>query len=907
MKNQIALFWISVLFVALAWTPGHAEPPAFAKPPSVRSDGDAVRIAFAVAQPADVTVEILSADGTNVVRHLASGMLGPHAPAPFKPNTLEQTLTWDRKDDAGKPVSEPARVRVSLGLRIGFDRFLEHDPRGQDSILAIAPGLDGELLLYQGVADANRFTATTVMALDSEGRFKRQLYPPPAALVPEKTPGLPTLRRADGVSVPVGERWSGLIPTLSRGEPLAMAVAPNGDTHILGGGGGQGVPLVRLGPNGEVSETPLRPLLPGYLLRHAAMASSPDGRFLYAVGTLQKGRYDRSPAPLHAVLRLDANGSEPATALFGDPETSASGSEGLDNPVGVAVDGQGLVYVADRGNKRIAVIRPDGTLLRSVPAEQTGLIQVSKDGLALYVLGEDRVLRKHAPDGALLASAELKPVLRFTNAFGKRSRADTPPTALALVEFGARRKLWVAGYQPSNWYVTAYGLVELEDIGERFGDPRPHDLSAAGMYRNRSLGVHWPTETVFVGASGAFRDMIDFWNGPTGARLDKPDRSVAPTRGQWTDARGYEYRYAARGGNPNHLKEGESWWIGVRRFKNGQPAPYAHTGTNTLQSLAGGTARNPAFNKEIRVLPSGDVYVVNEYPEQTAFPFGREGFRGQTRIDHWSPEGKLVASVTGLTQGSRNLRVLRDGSMVISDRLFPWDVMYPAEIESQIQGAAASRVFADYGAIVKFPPEGGRMEYGKRSWSRPKATSGARPTVGDPDRLILRTGQDVYIGNDHGAQGYFPVTAIRPPQWVRPGVSPVPQSGRCICTGLNFDTDEHDRIWAPDYIRALVLVLDANGNKIARFGGYGNLDSRGPNDSAVLDPQTGRFRPRSPDDPDTLVSPMAGTEIPMVRPEGIAVSSDRRALYLLDAQLKRVLRLTMTYAVEQEAPVPERN
>ncbi len=59
-----------------------------------------------------------------VVRHLASGVLGPNAPPPFQKNSLKQTLVWDGKDDLGEDHREPGKlvVRVSLGLKPEIER-----------------------------------------------------------------------------------------------------------------------------------------------------------------------------------------------------------------------------------------------------------------------------------------------------------------------------------------------------------------------------------------------------------------------------------------------------------------------------------------------------------------------------------------------------------------------------------------------------------------------------------------------------------------------------------------------------------------------------------------------------------------------------------------------------------------
>jgi len=71
-------------------------------------------ISFAISKPTPVTVEILDEKG-KVVRHLAAGLLGEHAPEPFLKGRLAQSLLWDRKDDDGRRVWGKCQVRVGPG------------------------------------------------------------------------------------------------------------------------------------------------------------------------------------------------------------------------------------------------------------------------------------------------------------------------------------------------------------------------------------------------------------------------------------------------------------------------------------------------------------------------------------------------------------------------------------------------------------------------------------------------------------------------------------------------------------------------------------------------------------------------------------------------------------------------
>ena len=97
----------------------------FAKQPVFRRVGqDRYEITFASQGNCDVTVGIVDGEGA-IVRHLACGVLGPNAPAPFQKNSLEQTLIWDGKNDLGRYVESPGtcKVKVALGLKPELEKI----------------------------------------------------------------------------------------------------------------------------------------------------------------------------------------------------------------------------------------------------------------------------------------------------------------------------------------------------------------------------------------------------------------------------------------------------------------------------------------------------------------------------------------------------------------------------------------------------------------------------------------------------------------------------------------------------------------------------------------------------------------------------------------------------------------
>ena len=97
-KSAAIVLTLTVLVRVLSTEPGRAalasgrdefkvkraEVFAFTQEPQVTRRGDRVTITFGSKAACDATVAIERA-GAEIVRHLASGVLGPNAPAPFLP------------------------------------------------------------------------------------------------------------------------------------------------------------------------------------------------------------------------------------------------------------------------------------------------------------------------------------------------------------------------------------------------------------------------------------------------------------------------------------------------------------------------------------------------------------------------------------------------------------------------------------------------------------------------------------------------------------------------------------------------------------------------------------------------------------------------------------------------------
>jgi tripartite motif-containing protein 71 len=100
------------------------------------------------------------------------------------------------------------------------------------------------------------------------------------------------------------------------------------------------------------------------------------------------------------VLLLPLRSAAQAPSWLAQWGTPGTGPGQFDEPMGVAVDASGRVYVADAGNQRVQVFADDGTLLSAWPGECWGGIAIN-DASTLY-LGNRQYVRSYTASGALL-------------------------------------------------------------------------------------------------------------------------------------------------------------------------------------------------------------------------------------------------------------------------------------------------------------------------------------------------------------------------------------------------------------------------------------------------------------------------------------------------------------------------
>src|SRR5262245_15988167 len=172
----------------------------FAQKPTLTREGNNVTISFESKGYCDATVAIENVQG-NIVRHLASGVLGPRAPEPFQKNSLKQTVLWDGKNDQEEYVRDMdgISVRVSLGLKPGFEKNLLWEPKRRHGGTAPRFQVTPEGVYVYGGGNGRDF----LKLYGHDGQYAKTIYPFPGDKV-EQVKGLHHLSYPqDGQTLPV--------------------------------------------------------------------------------------------------------------------------------------------------------------------------------------------------------------------------------------------------------------------------------------------------------------------------------------------------------------------------------------------------------------------------------------------------------------------------------------------------------------------------------------------------------------------------------------------------------------------------------------------------------------------------------------------------------------------------------
>jgi len=881
--------FIAALVVLSGTGLSFAADPGFAVRPTATASAGGTKIDFTVTAPTDCAVSILDARGV-VVRHLAAGVLGKNAPPPLKAGSLHQSIEWDGKADWGKPAGPgPFKVRVALGLGAKYDKEVIADPLAIGGVHAMAAAPDGMLyvVVNAGAAVPN-WRAQRLIALNRDGTFQRTLIPLPSTATREQIEGM------GGVPVEIGGRTVPMVVHVNERRTTAfwsqdtvavtsdgkfLALHPDARMELLDLIGDTSQPL--LGP-------PLLPKVPKasfYTLDHRQyLAASGDGRRAYFSGIAPKRSYsgEKTP-PYSAVYRVKLPERSPAVPFFGDPEKTGSDETHLGSHAhGMASDGTGHLLICDPANKRVVVVaEADGTFAGSFPVDNPEFVAVDPHSGAVYVLtvGER-------------ASAEIVKVSGWKDAKPIASIQLRSPSTYLTWRFTAD----TSGRPAVLWASNGPQLFRIEDLGDTFSDARTiGDASITGVvgdggFVNLTVDHYRPDPEVYVRITHAgYGHWFTRYNEQTDRTEVIKDMNV----------------YSAAAGSclevgPDGNLYVQGWPQHLFKFdRNGKPLKWdvPYTLPEGVKPYATPSPPNAIFMPVVMVYMT---HTLGIRPDGHLFAFEEIGVGGfhkdeSKALFEYAPSGRRVGGpiVWRTSDSVIGPRFDQEGNIYVAEQIRPADQLIPPEFAGVVgpvtiksgwpNGDPRAAIAQMYGSIVKFSPKGGSFgfAYYKNPFGEPKL---------DPAMKTLEAAS--WICQVHNR---FSPNKVIGAEWMHMGISQI-NLHNCNCENTRFDVDPFGRVWYPDLGRYRVGVLDTNGNLITTFGGYGNAESRG-RDSPVIDPETGKVRPRRADDPKDLESPFAEPEIAFAWLIGVG-ATDRYA-YMGDSLNRRLLRAKLTYAVEE--------
>jgi hypothetical protein len=524
------------------------ETYEFAVKPSVEKlKNGGFAISFETKGFCDCTVAIEN-EKQEVVRHLASGVLGVNAPKEFVWNSKKQRVVWYGTDDRGRPVTGSFTARVSLGLKARLERTLFWSPHKRitgaqrlpsPSIVARPEGI---YVFDGGFGDHLRL-------FDRDGKYVRAIFPPPADKVPAikwpklhytSTPERPVplkytyemhtiltqaLTRYGTGGWPTGcfEAAPSCTAMAIRGTRVALAQARLNRLATDGSSGG--LPLH--GPDAWLPAPTKKELgfghkvtflkktriagKSGYGCVPWSIAFSPDGKWLYATGYVWLNATSKSRGTLDAlpvVTRLAYEGKKKPEPWVGSLNASefGDGDKQFCYPNAVSVDGEGRVYVCDYMNGRVQVFSPEARLLGSLKTPYPTDVEIHPETGELFVFSW-AIGNRHW--SKVKGSKVVKPTLTRYGAFPKFGKKASWP--LPYLTFGRRSRKGRVVDTAGNFYP-----YDAQEVAVDFwsNPPRlwwfsPKDVGLMRSGRGRITVTDWNVKA-FALSRGTLLPVCDF-------------------------------------------------------------------------------------------------------------------------------------------------------------------------------------------------------------------------------------------------------------------------------------------------------------------------------------------------------------------------------------------------------------
>jgi len=897
----------------------------FTKEPIITKNGDTITIEFSVKDFCDATVAIQNSNG-DIIRHLASGVLGNNAPAPFIKNSLDQKIIWDSKDDKGKYVDTISStfIRVSLGIKPLYEKDLYTTPYKRISAVpAITCGPEG-FYVFEGVGRDH------LMQFTHDGEYIKTIYPFPASKI-DKVKGLEWWSYANREKIPL------------KNSDYHQTLLTSGDHGFNGAGyfqimGGKGATTIavqgnrmslafdkinRILTDGSTSNFNLNgPRIgidkfnPGYggvgkgkeYIGPSSSAFSPDGKTVYYTGIMWQYSVHIGGAPpagsVHCVKKFDYESDEPAKIFVGkdSSEEYGSGDDQLTTPSSVDTDSKGNVYVADFWNNRIQVFDPSAKLLKSIPCNKPAVVLVHKKSGEIYAFsfGVSGVPAK-IQVATKYDSRAVEKTLTVFSALPDAKELSKEPFPLGRVSQSSQIALDSWSKNPAIWLAQTQSQQSEQDIaiwGRHANQEKSPWLN--GIVKYEKIDGKWTIKDNFGErtAKAIARPKGPNWNiqqlyfNPKNKMLYIGEADSGPTTKAFT---------ALIEVNP---ETGASKII--RLPFNPMDAAFDLDGLIYMRTMS--------------VLARYDLETMKEIP----FDYGSEvakvgedgGIGGQsTNV----VSGLLLPATNAVCYHQGGMDVNVNGDIIVAchnrttmeknniagsqaplkaynqykPTVFPgrltnstsvclhiWDKQGKLKLEDVVPGCPQTDgVFIDQHNnvyLMAIPPRtinNKPLDDGMTSTLfKFSAKKGNFITTGTSE-IPLPVEQKPNRSQD--IKGLWSINA----DWMYGGVGfggfNSSLSGGCACWFSRFKIDYFARSIVPEPVQYSVSMLDSNGNLITRIGRYGNLDSAGANSK----------------------EPLGGDEVGLFHPCFAATHTDRR-IFISDIGNERILSVKLGYHKE---------
>jgi hypothetical protein len=911
----------------------------FTKEPTITKTGDSVSIEFSVKDFCDVTVAIQNLEG-NIVRHLASGVLGENAPVPFKQNSLDQKIIWDSKDDKGKYCDElnNLNIRVSLGLKPMYEKDIYHSPYIRISGMpVIATGPEG-VYVFEGVG------RDQLRLFSHKGEYVKTVYPFPASQI-EKVKGLDWYSYGNREKIPLkyslyhqtllssgdngptatgysvgytGMTGKGASTVCVQGNRLVLALENINRLQTDGSTGGVnikgpsiGIPRKSGGYGGVGAGT--------IVMGPSSSAFSPDGKTVYFTGFLWHFGYGSLGASgnIPVVMKYKYDAEEPAAVFAGKNKQEDYGNapDQFNTPSSVDTDKNGNVYVSDFCNDRVQIFDSEGKLLQSLIVTKPARVLIHKVSGEVYVFSY--------------------PIIGVPPEVQKKLNYDFNKVEKTLTTFSA--------------------FPELKKVSsEEFpiGGTNHIELAAQGNTAQIALDSWSKTPTIWIAAKKYVANETEVaWggrhSGPQKDWMNGAIRRLEKVDGKWVEVDNFGKRVEKElvrpkppAWNIQHLfvnPKTRKLYIGEA---DSGPTCKAFTELLEVDTDSGATKiiKLPFNPMDIAFDLDGLIYmrtmsVLGRYNMETwkevPFDYGSE-------LQKVGEDGGIGGSSTSLVSGlllpATNAVCYHQGGLDVNAN---GDILVACHnsatmIKNAISGTQVPLVaYNEYKPLV-YP---GRFSDSKSTclhvWDKQGKVKFQDIVSGCPqtDGVFLDINNNVYmmavparqINNkelDDGMSstlikfktqkgkflsmgGEVPLPAEQAPkrskelyglwvenyEWIYGGVglggfNAKTNGGGCACWFARFKLDYFARSFAPEPMQYSVAVLDSNGNLITRIGRYGNVDSAGPKSK----------------------EPLGGDEVGLFHPCFVGALTDKK-IFISDIGNERIVSVKLGYNTEKILPI----